>query len=199
MLICKVARTAAAVLALLACTAMVVSAQEGYADKKEMPKMTGFRADMLHRFGEDAEKALSLAEATPQEKFTWRPAEGVRSVSEVYMHITGANMFFPTFIGGKMPEGMDFAKARKLEKETTAKKDVINYLKESIKGIQDLVANMEDSDLDKEADLFGTKTTYRGVLLLLCGHLSEHLGQSIAYARMNDVTPPWSQQSGGTN
>jgi hypothetical protein len=31
------------------------------------------------------------------------------------------------------------------------------------------------------------------VLTLLVSHLHEHLGQAIAYARMNGVAPPWSE------
>ncbi len=37
------------------------------------------------------QQLIALAEATPEEKFSWRPAPGVRSTSEVYMHIAEAN------------------------------------------------------------------------------------------------------------
>jgi hypothetical protein len=30
-------------------------------------------------------------------------------------------------------------------------------------------------------------------LISMSAHLSEHLGQAIAYARVNHVTPPWSR------
>ena len=41
--------------------------------------------------------------------------------------------------------------------------------------------------------MFGNATTHRGVLVTVLSHLHEHLGQSVAYARMNGVVPPWSQ------
>ena len=41
--------------------------------------------------------------------------------------------------------------------------------------------------------MFGQDTTTRGALWFAMGHLSEHLGQSIAYARASDVTLPWSE------
>jgi hypothetical protein len=46
---------------------------------------------------------IALAEATPEEKFSWRPAPGVRSTSEVYMHIAIANFGLLAFTGPKVP------------------------------------------------------------------------------------------------
>src|SRR6266545_3794657 len=53
----------------------------------------GFRADALAQLDDVGKKIVDLAQAVPAEKYGWRPAEGVRSVSEVYMHIAGANYF----------------------------------------------------------------------------------------------------------
>src|SRR5258705_13662428 len=54
---------------------------------------------------------LALAEAMPEEKFAWRPAPGVRSASEIFMHIALANFYLLSVTGPKMPadmkEGMD--------------------------------------------------------------------------------------------
>lgn len=131
----------------------------------------------------------SLEQAMPQEKYSWRPMEGVRSVSEVYMHITGANYFLLKFVGGKVPEGM----TRDMEKTVTDKDEILKMLKDSYAYMKDFISKMDVNDLDKEVDFFGNKTTYRGVLFVLMGHNHEHLGQSIAYARMNHVVPPWSE------
>lgn len=46
---------------------------------------------------------IALAEATPADKFAWRPAPGVRSTSEVYMHIVLANFWLLSATGPKMP------------------------------------------------------------------------------------------------
>lgn len=194
----KAMRFSLALLVLCSVFAMTATAQDAYEKKS---KMKGFRGEFLMQFNENAKKVLQLAEAVPQKDYSWRPMEGVRSVSEVYMHIVGGNMFIPSFIGGEMPEGMDFQAAMKLEKETTGKEDVKKHLMKSFENVRKLVKNMKDEDLDKEVtiEMMGMTTTYRGVLLLLSGHINEHLGQSIAYARMNKVVPPWSQTSGGTN
>jgi hypothetical protein len=50
-----------------------------------------------------------------------------------------------------------------------------------------------DADLDKPVTLLGNQTTVRGVFVTILNHLHEHLGQSVAYARMNKIIPPWSR------
>src|SRR6201989_443076 len=46
---------------------------------------------------------IALAEATPPEKFAWRPAAGVRSTSEVYMHVAITNFYLLAVTGPKVP------------------------------------------------------------------------------------------------
>jgi uncharacterized damage-inducible protein DinB len=147
----------------------------------------GFRGEFLAQLDEVEKKVVDLAEATPQEKFGWRPAEGVRSVSEVYMHLAGANYLFATFVGVKSPAGI----SRDMEKSVTEKAKVVEMLKQSFEHIRQVAMNTSDADLNKPAQMFGNETTVRGVLFTVALHMHEHLGQSIAYARMNGVVPPW--------
>ena len=147
----------------------------------------GFRAEFLAQLVDDEKKLVDLAEAIPQEKYAWRPAEGVRSISEVYVHIAGANYTFPTMMGVKAPEGMN----RDAEKTLTDKKMVVEFLKQSFDYVRQVAMKTADADLDKPAKFFGEETSVRGILFHLSTHMHEHLGQSIAYARMNGVVPPW--------
>ncbi len=135
-------------------------------------------------------RLVSLAEAIPEEKFTWRPAEGVRSVAEVFNHAAGANYYLLSFMGGKMPEGF----TPDYEKTVTKKADIIKMLKESFEYARNFIENYKEENLDKEVELPFGKFSQRSVLFILMNHGHEHLGQSIAYARMNDVVPPWSQK-----
>src|SRR6266853_5180854 len=75
---------------------------------------------------------LALAEATPQEKFSWRPAPGVRSTSEVYMHIAIANFGLLEVTGPKVPADLKEG----MEKSVTAKAEVINWLKRSLDAVK---------------------------------------------------------------
>ncbi|HEV7239773.1 MAG TPA: DinB family protein [Thermoanaerobaculia bacterium] len=147
--------------------------------------VNGFRAEFLANLDDVQEKILELAESTPAEKFTWRPGNGVRSISEVYMHIAGGNYFLATFLGVESPN-----RARDLEQTVTKKADVIAELKRSFEHLRAAASKTED--LEKPVKMFGSPTTNRGVFITMLSHLHEHLGQSIAYARMNGVVPPWS-------
>jgi uncharacterized damage-inducible protein DinB len=138
----------------------------------------------------DVEKKLAaLAEATPQEKYAWRPAPGVRSISEVYMHVAGGNYFLTTFLGAKMPEGF----SRDMEKTVTEKAKVVEAMKKSFDHARKAVEATPDSDLDKKVKVFGQEPSERMLLIWLVSHGHEHLGQSIAYARTNGIAPPWSE------
>jgi uncharacterized damage-inducible protein DinB len=146
----------------------------------------GFRAEFLMQQDGVEKELLGLAEATPPGKFGWRPAEGVRSVSEVFVHVAGGNYLFLGFAGVKVPDGSSPS-----EKAVTDKAAVIEAMKKSFAALRAGVASISDADLDKPVTVFGHDTTVRGVLLIAATHEHEHLGQSIAYARMNGIVPPW--------
>ena len=58
-----------------------------------------------------------------------------------------------------------------------------------------MAMNVSDADVDKPIKLFGSDSTYRGAMMFMARHLGEHMGQSIAYARVNGVTPPWTEEA----
>jgi uncharacterized damage-inducible protein DinB len=150
---------------------------------------TGVRAEILAQFSEAADKLVQLAEAIPQDKYTWRPGEGVRSVSEVFLHVAGSNDFIMAAAGAPTTAQGE----NDLEHSTTDKTQVIAALKASNDRVRAALRAMPDADLGKATTLFGQTMTYRGVCLLEQSHVHEHLGQMIAYARTNGIVPPWSR------
>jgi len=170
--------------------AFASSAALGQATAPAAPSTpSGLRADVIWQLTDVEKKLVALAEAMPQEKYGWRPGPGVRSVSEVYVHVAGGNYFLPTFLGAKMPEGI----TRDMEKTVTEKAKVIEALKKSFDHARKAVEGTPDSDLDKKVKFFGQEPSERMMLIVLVSHGHEHLGQSIAYARTNGVAPPWSE------
>jgi uncharacterized damage-inducible protein DinB len=161
--------------------------------KKEEMKATGVKGSIQFQIDQAREKLLALAEAMPAEKYAWRPGQGVRSVGEVFAHVSGANYFLPTFWGAKIPDGVD---PRGFEKEGGDKAKTIDTLKKSFDFLKQQLQAVPDADLDKKIKMFGQDATVRDAMMVLASHAHEHLGQSIAYARMNSVTPPWSAQPG---
>ena len=173
--------------AALLCSGLAVADNAATPAAAPPAALTGVRAEVLQNMNYAADKMMQLADATPAEKFAWRPAEGVRSISEVYVHVAGANYLLAQILGKKPP----VAYSDKDEKSITEKSKVIANLKQSMDYLQKLVADVPDSDLEKEIDYFGHKSTIRGALFGFAAHMHEHLGQSIAYARMNGIVPPW--------
>ncbi len=133
---------------------------------------------------------LALAEATPTDKFAWRPAPGVRSTSEVYMHIAIANFYFLSVVGKQtMPPEIKPG----FEKSVSAKADVISWLKRSLDAASEARAKESPKELERKVDFLKRSTTAGDVYLRLIIHCNEHMGQLVAYARMTGTTPPWSK------
>lgn len=151
-----------------------------------------FINDFLGDLSDVEEKLVSLEGAVPQEKFTWRPGEGVRSISEVYRHIAMGNYLFLKLMGYEPPAEANFhMDLKKWDTETTDKAAIASVMKASFDHLRNVAGNISSADLEKKVNLFGNEVTIRGGLIEALGHLHEHLGQSIAYARMNAIVPPW--------
>jgi len=131
---------------------------------------------------------IALAEATPAEKFAWRPAAGVRSTSEVYMHIAIANFYLLSVTGPKMPAGLK----QEMEKTVTSKVEVIDWLKRSLDAVKEARLAAKPNDLERKVHIADRDATVDGMYLRIIVHANEHMGQLIAYARMTGVVPPWS-------
>jgi uncharacterized damage-inducible protein DinB len=137
-----------------------------------------------------ASQLAALAEATPAEKFAFRPVPGVRSTSEVYMHIAMANFYYLSLLGRKMPAEIKPG----FDKSVTAKADVIAWLKRSLEAVEKAHAAEKPKDLERKVTMFKRETTADGVYLRAIVHTNEHMGQLVAYARMTGVAPPWSKE-----
>ncbi len=136
-----------------------------------------------------SQQLIALAEATPAEKFAWRPAPGVRSTNEVYMHIALANFYLLSVTGPKMPADLK----EEMEKTVTSKPEVIGWLKRSLDAVKVAHLAVKPSDLERKVHIYDRDATVDGMYLRIIVHANEHMGQLIAYARMTGVVPPWSK------
>jgi uncharacterized damage-inducible protein DinB len=154
------------------------------------PGVTGYRSEVLALVMIQGDEFTRLAEAIPAEKYSWRPAPGVRSVAEVLLHAAAANYNMYKSVGMRPPTGLDVAG---LETSTTDKAKIIGTLIDSYAHARKAITTLPDADLEKTMDWSGGKITERGVLLFIVPHIAEHLGQLIAYARVLGVVPPWTE------
>jgi uncharacterized damage-inducible protein DinB len=138
-------------------------------------------------------QTVALAEAIPAVKYSWRPAAGVRSVSEVLMHITIANFGLLAATGQKIPVNLP---SPRMENSVTAKPEVIAWLKRSFDAVKIARANLKPGDLQRKVKYDRRDATVDGMYLRIIVHANEHMGQLVAYARMNGIAPPWSEGGG---
>ena len=146
-------------------------------------------------WGHVSRQLVALAEATPADKFSWRPAPGVRSTSEVYMHIALANFSLLHAAGG--PEiPAELMRSANPEAAISAKPKVIDWLKRSQEAVKIAHVNATPADLQRKVEIAKRSVTADGIYLRIIVHANEHMGQLIAYARMCGVVPPWSKAGG---
>jgi uncharacterized damage-inducible protein DinB len=136
-----------------------------------------------------SQQLIALAEATPAEKFAWRPAPGVRSTSEVYMHIALANFYLLSVTGPEMPAGLK----ENSEKTVTSKAEVLDWLKRSLDAVKEAHLAAKPNNLERKVHIAGRDATVDGMYLRIIVHANEHMGQLVAYARMTGIVPPWSK------
>jgi DinB superfamily len=136
-------------------------------------------------------KFVALAEAFPADKYTWRPMEGVRSVSEVLMLIASEGYgFAPSGFGGKA--ALPREEMTKLS-SITDKAQVVDHLNKAFAHAKKEIEAIDPATLTAKRRVMGQDRTAPEIVLAIGGDMHEHLGQLIAYARTNHVVPPWSK------
>lgn len=176
----------AALAALLLAGAPAANAQDLTPESAAAMK-AAYLADMEVMRG----KYLGLADAFPQDLYTWRPMEGVRSVSEVLMLIASEGYgFAPMALGA--PTALSREESQGLA-EITDKAAVIDHVTRGFAYAQETIEAIDPADLVGSRSLFGRQRTSPELMLFVAGDMHEHLGQLIAYARMNRIVPPWSR------
>lgn len=148
-------------------------------------------SDQFNRhFNYASMRIQSIAEEMPQEYYTWRPGEGVMSFAEVCMHIARYNYYYLVVtLDYPGPDNIDLDNMESI----TDKDTIVSELERSIEYVKNMMVETPDDKLNEPAALYGMDVTVQAVLMQLITHKNQHLGQAIAYARMNDIVPPWNQ------
>ncbi len=168
-------------------TARHAAAQAAHSADKTSPSYD-MKAQSLEDLDDMHQKFYRLAQAIPADKFTWRPGEGVRSFSEAFLHVADMNFQMPVTIGASPAPGY---KKEGYEKSTTDKAKVIEQLNQSFDYVHAYVDGMTNADFAKLEPKFGPQASAGDIIYIIVADDHEHLGQSVAYARVNGIVPPW--------
>jgi uncharacterized damage-inducible protein DinB len=158
----------------------------------------GVMGDLIRDVDEVQKKMVALANAMPEATYAWKPSPPVRSTGEVLMHVAADNYFMPAVVGTKVPaetgiDARNYDTAAAFEKKRLTRDQIIAELGKSFALLRSSMAGFPDEKLDASIEAFGDRMTNRALWVSTVTHLHEHLGQLIAYARSNNVTPPWSK------
>ena len=154
-------------------------------------RLAGARGDFMASFSQLERKFNALATAFPADKYDYAPGKGVRSVCEVLVHVAAENYEMGKAFGAEpAPENLADGEHAKCYAD---KPTVVAAVKQSFIVIKTGVTNTKDADIDLPFTLFGLAQPRRAWLLSTAEHAGEHLGQLIAYARVNSIVPPWSK------
>ncbi len=99
-------------------------------------------------------------------------------------------MVVPAFSG---ISSSDFKTLTASEKRALTRDQIVSELEQSFAHLKRAMDNTTAADLAKAVRMFGMNSTSQAMWILTATHLHEHLKQSIAYARSNGITPPWSK------
>ena len=175
--------------------AAMAAAQDKPADKPSAAATSavpGVRGEFLDEVAYYEQRFTRLAEAIPADRYSSKPAEGVRSIGEVYMHVVSANYAFAKMLGTAFPEGVD---PKTFAASAGEKAKVVPALKDSFAHMRQAILAIKDSDLENAQKLpGGRQSTVRGAFIFITGHYGEHLGQAIANARQIGIVPPWTEE-----
>ena len=157
----------------------------------------GLMAEMHRDVNDVQKKFIDLAKAIPEDSFAWRPGVA-KSVGEVLLHVASDNYLIPVMMGTPIPASVaisasDMKTLEAYEKRKLTKDQIIAELDASFAHLHTAMGLTTDANLTQNIKFFGQDWSRQRAMLLTVNHLHEHLGQMIAYARSNNVVPPWSR------
>jgi uncharacterized damage-inducible protein DinB len=148
------------------------------------------RDELMGQFNMSMRKFIALAEAMPADKFTFKPQTDAMVFGHVLAHVAHYNFNYPrNAMRTPAPAGLKLDTLEAMRD----KAQIVALLKQSAEHVRSNVMKMDGDALDKSTELYGRKVPTWAVLVQVVAHMNEHLGQSIAYARANNIVPPWSQ------
>lgn len=158
----------------------------------------GLMGDLLADVTDVERKIVGLAKAMPEATYGWRPMPGVRSVGEAFTHVAADNYFLPAALGIAPPastgiSGTDYKTVEAYEKKARSRAEIITEVEQSFAFLKKAMNDTPDAKLDTMQKMFGRESSVRTTWVMTVTHVHEHLGQLIAYARSNNVVPPWSK------
>ncbi len=138
-------------------------------------------------YGQTKNNLLRSAEKMPEENYSFKPTEAVRSFGQIVGHVADAQyLFCSTVLGEKNP-------APKIEQTKTSKADLVAALKDAFAYCDKAYDGLTDAAAVEQVKFFGNSAPKLGVLTINNMHNMEHYGNIVTYLRLKNIVPPSSE------
>lgn len=138
-------------------------------------------------YGQVKDWLLRSAERMPEENYSFKPTDTVRSFGQIVGHVADVQYLFCSgALGEKNP-------APRIEQNKTSKAELIAALKDGFTYCDKAYDSLTDASAAKTVKFFGGDTPKLGVLSMNIAHVAEHYGNLVTYLRMKNIVPPSSE------
>jgi hypothetical protein len=178
--------------------------QQHESSAAEMSKKETVASAFLRGFHYQEYEVRSAAEAMPDEKYSYRPAEGkfknekpefgpaeVRTFAQQVKHVACANFAFAAELDGKEPPpGCD----KDGPNPAKTKKELLIYLRDSFASARKSLGTIDAKNMfDPIEGPYAGPNTRLGLATVIVWHNADHYGQMLLYLRENNIVPPASR------
>jgi len=130
---------------------------------------------------------LASAEKMPEESYSFKPVDSVRSYGQLVGHLADAQYLFCSMALGEKNPGLN------IEKTKTSKADLIAALKDAEAYCDKAYDTMTDASGAQMVKMFGNDAPKLDVLVVNNMHNMEHYGNMVTYMRIKGIVPPTSE------
>jgi uncharacterized damage-inducible protein DinB len=131
---------------------------------------------------------LRSAEKMPEENYSFKPVDTVRSYGQIIGHLADAQYLFCSTASGDKNPGLN------IEKTKTSKADLIAALKDGFAYCDKVYDAMTDAIAIQTVKFFGNDAPKYAALTVNIAHNMEHYGNLVTYMRIKGIVPPTSEQ-----
>src|SRR5258708_3051677 len=172
----------------LAAPAGVVLAQDKATQEKPMVSQDPLSTWNKFAYARVKGMLLKSAEKMPEENYSFKPVDTVRSYGQILGHLADAQYTFCSMALGDKNPALD------IEHTKTSKADLIAALNAAIAYCDKAYDGMTDASAVQTIKLFGNDAPRLSALTINNMHDLEHYGNLATYMRMKNIVPPSSEQ-----
>lgn len=169
----------------LAAAAPTAAQAQGRGRGTPPPACTTFACDLAVDWERNARTLIGIAEAMPEDKYSFKSTPAQRSFGEHVLHIVQVDGFLLGTLGAKTARPPINAKA-------TTKADIVAALRQSFEWGTALVKEFNDAQLVERVNgppFLGSSSRAR-ILYYSIQHTQDTYGQMVVYLRLNGLVPP---------